>query len=361
MANQTVVAVPTRPFSRPRFIDRDPIRPGVWERSRNVIELGPNQIRRFYRGGERIASFRGAAGGDDDCPEDWVASTTVVHGESELGLSRLADGVRLVDVLARDPAAFFEPAHLQRFGSEPALLIKLLDAGERLPVHVHPDDEFAAANLSAPCGKTEAWIILEAGADACVHVGFSSELHERELAHLVAEQDADALLGEMNRLPVAAGDTIFVPAGLPHAIGEGILLLELQQPSDLSLLLERAGMSEADALLDLPPEQALAAVTCSVPDLDHLRLTRGASLFPSEADRFFRAGLVEGADRLEPAFSVLIGYGGAGTLDSESAGTVTVRRGSTVLVPFSAGTTEVSGSWQGIRCRPPDAQSPETK
>ena len=333
----------------------------MWERSHNVIELGPNQIRRFYRGGERIAAFRGAAGGNDDAPEDWVASTTVVHGESELGLSRLADGVRLVDVLAQDPAAFFEPAHLERFASEPAILIKLLDAGERLPVHVHPDDEFAAAYLSAPCGKTEAWIILEADADACVHVGFSSELPERDLAHLVAEQDADALLDEMNRFPVAAGDTIFVPAGLPHAIGAGILLLELQQPADLSLLLERAGMSEAEALLDLKPEQALAAVTRSVPDLDHLRLTRDASLFPPEADRFFRADLVEGGDRLEASFSVLIGYGGAGTLDSESAGTVTVRRGSAVLVPFSAGATEVSGSWQGIRCRPPGAQSPETK
>ena len=169
-------------------------------------------------------------------------------------------------------------------------------------------------------------------------------------------------MGELNRLRVAAGDTIFVPAGLPHAIGEGVLLLELQQPSDLSLLLERAGMSEAEALLDLKPEQALAAVTRSVPDLDRLRLTRGASLFPPEADRFFRADLVEGGDRLEASFSVLIGYGGAGTLGSDSAGTVTARRGSTVLVPFSAGVTEVSGDWQGIRCRPPvPAQSPDTK
>lgn len=318
-----------------------------------MIELGSNQIRRFYRGGNRIAAFRGAAGGGNDAPEDWVASTTVVHGAIELGLSRLADGVRLVDLLAQDPAAFFEPAHLERFGSEPAVLIKLLDAGERLPVHVHPDNEFAAAHLASPCGKTEAWIILEADAGACVHLGFSSELQGRDLARLVSAQDADVLLAVMNRLPVAAGDAIFVPAGLPHAIGEGILLLELQQPSDLSLLLERAGMSEAEALLDLQPEQALAAVTRSVPDLDRLRLNRGASLFPSEADRFFRADLVAGGDRLEASFSVLIGYGGAGTLRSESAGSVAVRRGSTVLVPFSAGVTEVSGRWEGIRCRSP--------
>src|SRR2546423_3429017 len=146
------------------------------------IELGPNQIRRFYRGGRRIADFRGLPGGTDDAPEDWVASTATVHGEAELGLSTLEDRTRLRDAFAHDPPNFFEPSHLARFGSEPGLLIKLLDAGERLPVHLHPDDAFAASNLGAPCGKTEAWIILDAEPGAGVHVGSSRELAEAELS-----------------------------------------------------------------------------------------------------------------------------------------------------------------------------------
>jgi mannose-6-phosphate isomerase len=317
-----------------------------------LLELPPNQIRRFYRGGARIAAFRGLPRADDDAPEDWVASTTTVHGEKELGLSRLADGNRLREVIADDPARFFEPAHRERFGSEPGVLIKLLDAGERLPVHLHPGDEFAATHLSSPFGKTEAWIILEAEGDACVHVGFSSELDEGDLAELVAAGKGEALLARMNRMPVAAGDTIFVPAGVPHAIGAGILLLELQQPSDLSILLERPGMSEDEAFLGLARDVALAAVTRSVPDLDRLQLVRGASLFPPEADRFFRAELVEGGERLDPSFSVLIGYAGTGALES-ALSAVAVRRGSTVLVPFSEGVAEVTGTWRGVRCRPP--------
>ena len=321
-----------------------------------IYELGANQIRRFYRGGKRIASFRGLPATDNAAPEDWVASTTTVHGADELGLSRLEDGTRLADVLARDPAAFFEPAHRGAFGSDPTILIKLLDAGERLPVHLHPDDGFAARWLGSQHGKTEAWIILEAEADATVQVGFARDIGETELVEMVVARDPDALLGELNPVPVAAGDSIFVPAGLPHAIGEGILLLELQQPSDLSLLLEWHGMSEADAFLGLELAGALSAVTrsgVSPPELEQLRERRDALLFPQEADRFFRAELISGGARLEASFSVLVCYAGEGVLGSEAFDPIAMGRGSTVLVPFAAGVTELTGSCDAIRCRPP--------
>ena len=297
-----------------------------------MIELPPNQIRRFYRGGNRIAAFRGLSPGGDDAPEDWVGSTTTVHGETELGLSRLDDGTLLRDTLAREPEAFFEPAHLARFGPDPAVLLKLLDAGERLPVHLHPDDEFARAHLGAPCGKTEAWIILEAEPGALVHVGFAQDVDERTLAELVAAQD---LLAALNPVPVSPGDWIFVPAGLPHAIGEGILLLELQQPADLSLLLEGRDY------LGLPEEVALRAVTRTVPDLDTLRSGR----FPQ---RFFRADPLAGGAQLEPGFSVLVCDSGEGEL-----GSLALSRGSTVLVPYAAGAVDLSGDCRVIRCRPP--------
>lgn len=304
------------------------------------IELGPNQIRRFYRGGARIAAFRGH--GDDDAPEDWVASTTTVHGEAELGRSRV-DGELLADVLAADPEAFFERAHLERFGAEPALLIKLLDAGERLPLHLHPDERFAAEHLGSPYGKTEAWIILEARPDAAVHVGFSRDLGADELDAAVARQDIEGMVAAMNRLPVAAGDFVYVPAGLPHVIEEGIFLLELQEPSDLSLLLEWGLVPEEDAFLGLPRELALQAVTRATVDV--------AKGFPAEADRFFRAEWVESGATLEPAFSVLVVTEGEGSLETEHP--VPLRRGSTVLVPFAAGEARLTGSARAIRCRPP--------
>jgi mannose-6-phosphate isomerase len=318
------------------------------------LELGPNQISRFYRGGARIEAFRGLPPSGADAPEDWVASTTTVFGEDERGLSRVDGGVRLADLFAAEPETFFEPAHLAAYGADPTILIKLLDSGEALPLHLHPDADFAAEHLGAARGKTEGWVILEAEPDASVDVGFARELDAAELAERVAAQDVDGLVAAMNRLPARPGDSIFVPAGLPHVIGEGILLLELQEPSDLSLMLEWGGpTAEEQAWLGLPREVALGAVARSRPDLEHLGSRRGASLFPAEADRFFRAELVNGGAELEPAFSVLIVTGGEGELRTAHGEPVALRRGSTVLVPFASGAAEVTGSILAIRCRPP--------
>jgi mannose-6-phosphate isomerase len=313
------------------------------------IELGPNLLTRFYRGGPRIGAFRGIEAGERT-PEDWVGSTTTAWGDAELGRSRLADGTPLADLLAAEPEAFFEPAHLDRFGPEPGLLVKLLDAGERLPVHVHPDDAFAREHLGRPRGKTEAWIILEAEPDAAVWVGFRADDAD-ELEELVETQDVEALLAATVRVPVAAGDTVFVPAGTAHAIGEGILLLELQQPSDMSILLEHAGLAPGDALLGLAPEVALAAVDRGPADLARLRSGRGETLFPAEADSFFRADVVAG--QIEPGFSILVVHEGEGTLTPERGEPLPVRRGSTVLVPYGAGACELAGGARAIRCRPP--------
>jgi mannose-6-phosphate isomerase len=131
------------------------------DENKQLFRLGSNRIHRFYRGGPRIAEFRGQPATDDRTPEDWVGSTTQVFGSQGLGLSRLDGTILLADHYAEGSEAFVGPEHVGRFGADPALLIKLLDAGERLPIHVHPNGEFAKANMQANYGKTEAWIILE--------------------------------------------------------------------------------------------------------------------------------------------------------------------------------------------------------
>src|SRR5919197_5489370 len=118
------------------------------------MKLHANQFRRFYRGGSAIARFRGAAAAEEDVPEDWVGSATAAFGSDTDGLSRLPDGRLFRDALAADPEPFLGRAHVGRFGADPALLVKLLDAGQRLPVHVHPDDEFAREHLDTKFGKT---------------------------------------------------------------------------------------------------------------------------------------------------------------------------------------------------------------
>ena len=120
-----------------------------------------NQPKQFYRGGRAIAELRGLDS-QDDSTEDWVASTTVRYGMDVDGLSRLPDGRYLRDAVEADPEAWLGPRHRAYFGSSPTLLVKLLDAGERLPVHVHPPRSFAYRHLGSRHGEAEAWVVLGA-------------------------------------------------------------------------------------------------------------------------------------------------------------------------------------------------------
>ena len=272
------------------------------------IRLDANQLHHFYRGGERIARFRGIPSDDPYAPEDWVGSTTARFGEDGRGLTSLPDGGTLRDAIAASPGAFLGEAHVDRFGPDPALLVKLLDAGQRLPVHCHPDRAFAREHLGLATGKTETWLIVESES-ASVHLGFREPVDADVVAGWVERQDRDAMLGALNELQVEPGDRVYVPAGLPHAIGEGILLVELQEPSDLSVLMEYEGFQldgPRDGHLGLGFDVALRCLDRSALDSRELaHLKRAAddlpevrpgvtTLLPPESDGFFRA------ERLRP-------------------------------------------------------------
>jgi mannose-6-phosphate isomerase len=321
--------------------------------------LGPNQpLDRPYRGGAGIARFRGTAQPSPFTPEDFVGSTTEIFAGGGVGLTILPDGRSLRDAVDADPVAYLGEEHVGRFGARTMLLVKLLDTAERLFVHYHPDDAFAVRHLRSPLGKTEAWAVIEAADDAYAALGFRRPVERGEVRAWWDGQDTDAMLDAMNRVPLSAGDTLLVPAGLAHSIGPGVTLVELQQPTDLSVLLERRSLTEPEALLGLDLETAIdGLVVDATPEerIATLRGRRGAeTLFPADADPFFSAERlrVEGSRELDPAFSVLVVLDGAGTLES-AAGSLTLRRGSTVLTAFGDGPVAVVGDVELIRCRPP--------
>ena len=336
----------------------------------NPVELAPNQLHHFYRGGEAIASFRGIPLTDDHAPEDWVGSTATMFGANGAGLSPLPDGRLLRDAIAADPVGYLGPAHAARYGADPALLVKLLDAGERLPVHFHPDQAFARSRLGLAHGKTEAWLIVETrGKRPTVWLGFHDNVDLDLLAGWVDRQERAIMLDALNELTVGPGDCIFVPAGLPHAIGEGIFLVELQEPSDLSVLLEWTGFEvdgTRDGHLGLGFDVALESARLTAVRGDELtelkRQTAAApesrpgarTLLSSAASSFFGAERLRPAPAvsLDPAFSILVVVDGDGRLETEG-GTVTLSRGESLLVPHAAGLGELTGSVDVIRCLPP--------
>ncbi|MGH3879992.1 MAG: class I mannose-6-phosphate isomerase [Actinophytocola sp.] len=330
------------------------------------VRLPANQPERFYRGGAAIAELRGTPEREFG-PEDWVASCTTLHGSPDLGLSVLPDGRVLRDAVAEHADNWLGASHLARFGADPALLVKLLDAGQRLPVHCHPSDEFAAAHFGSRYGKTEAWIVVgAAGPESTVHIGFADEVSAGTVSDWVARQDSKAMLGALNQVSVRPGDTVFVPAGVPHAIGAGVFIVELQQPTDLSVTLEWQGFLDAEAggHLGIGFETALGCVDRSGWGGDRLdSLVRhqddtGApvrDLFGSPARGFFRAERVRGGAELAASFSVLVALSGTGVLHTEHAGEVPVTRGETFVIPHAAGAATVAGDLVAVRCLPPSS------
>ena len=335
----------------------------------DLTPLAVNTPRRFYRGGERVYAFRGLPVPDDFDgyrPEDWLASTTRLFAEGGDGVTDLGGGRDLAAALLADPVGWLGEEHVRLHGTEPGILTKLLDAGERLPVHAHPDRAFAAAHLDCDHGKTEAWIVLVAEPGAVVWLGFRDDVDPTDLAEMVAAQD-ERLLEACNRLEVSAGDTILVPAGQPHAIGEGVLVLELQEPTDLSVMLEhqRFGLEEAHAFLGLPREVALRSVDTAALDegaVASLRRrwtdVRGVdSALPERAAEFFRAQVVStttGPAQVDPGFSVTVVVDGRGTIDTEhGSGPRDISKGDVLLVPHGAGRVRFEGGVTVIRCLPP--------
>ncbi len=332
------------------------------------LPLGPNQPHQFYRGGSRIAEFRGTAADRTDAPEDWVAATTTLFGTEHNGLTRLADGRYLRDAVEAEPEAFLGREHVERFGHDTGLLVKLLDAAERLPVHCHPDRRFARSHLGCAHGKTEAWLVLAAdGPDAAVFLGFREKVDPATVSRWVERQQTAEMLAALNRLTVSPGDAVLVPAGTPHAIGAGVFVVELQEPTDFSVLIERTGFRLPAGVrgdLGLGDDVALRCLDTSAWDADRLQRARAhripatgrVSALPSGADPFFRAERVvaEGSESFEPGFAVVVVLAGDGTLRSGAGGDgLPLERGRTVLVPYAAGATTVTGSLDLVRCRPP--------
>ncbi|OZM73922.1 mannose-6-phosphate isomerase [Amycolatopsis antarctica] len=343
-----------------------------------TVHLGPirlpaNQPPQFYRGGDAIAALRGvppvAAVSNSDTgfgPEDWVGSTTTMFGQDVNGLSSLPDGRWLRDAVHADPVAWLGRDHADAPAGSTGLLVKLLDAGQRLPVHFHPSDSFARRHFDSHFGKSEAWIVVDTyGDDPRVHAGFARAQSRATIDDWVRDQDAPAMLGALNSMAVRPGDTVYIPAGLPHAIGKGVFVVELQQPTDFSLTMEWRDFLESPdkGHLGLGFDTALDALDLSGWDADRLGSIvkhtgetpdPEVDLLVEAASPYFRAQRIRPAPDLvlAPSFAVLVVLDGAGTLRTE-AGEQPLAKGDTVVVPHSAGESTVDGDLTVIRCLPP--------
>jgi mannose-6-phosphate isomerase len=331
------------------------------------LPLPPNVIDHFYRGGERLAAFRGVPLPSPNRPEEWLAATVHRAGEPGVGSSSTADGTPFADVVGADPAGWTGTVQPPAGPSDVGLLVKLLDAGQRLPVHVHPTRPFARDHLHSCYGKTEAWYVLETeGDDPAVWVGFREDVDPRELAARVAAQDSDWMLAHMNKLRVSPGDGVVVPAGQAHATGAGVFLVEAQEPTDFSILLEwsvtTATRDEAhlglgfDVALPAVSHRALADVAAlhTHVDLD-ARDADPVRLLAPAADPYFRLDLAApgpGARAVTVPHGFAVAIVLAGGELGWAGGVQQMARGQVYAVPDGIGDWTVGGGGSVVVCRP---------
>lgn len=165
--------------------------------------------------------------GADPLGEVWQ-----VYKDNRIDNGALA-GRSLAEVAEQYGAALLGTASTERYGNTVPLLAKFIDAADALSIQVHPDDVYArrVEASSGHLGKTEAWYILDAAADAHIVWGFNQDVDADTVRRAI---DEGTLEDYVNRVPVAAGDVIYNPAGTLHAVGAGIILFEIQQSSDLT-------------------------------------------------------------------------------------------------------------------------------
>ncbi|WP_314548290.1 mannose-6-phosphate isomerase, class I [uncultured Gemella sp.] len=184
-----------------------------------IVFLEPVFCERIW-GGRNLEKFNFSIP-QGDIGEAWVIAAHD-NGSSKIINGSLA-GLTLKEAYEKHPTVFTEKVY-DKF----PLLIKILDASDNLSVQVHPEDDYAKVNENGELGKTECWYVLDAKEDAKLVYGHSAITREEFNSRIDNAEWNELFIEEK----VKEGDFFYIPAGTLHAIGEGILIYEVQQNSD---------------------------------------------------------------------------------------------------------------------------------
>ena len=195
-------------------------------------------IKDYLWGGRRLIEEFGFETEKEKAAEAWMLSchkdgNSVVRNGSLAGLS-LQQAIETwgAEALGKKAAIFtYFP-----------ILIKLIDAKDRLSVQVHPNDEYALAN-EGEYGKTEMWYVVDCDEDAKLIYGFNQDISQGEFLERINNNNLSPVC---NYVPVKKGDVFFIEAGTMHAIGKGILIAEVQQNSNTTYRVSDYGRLGAD-------------------------------------------------------------------------------------------------------------------
>lgn len=244
------------------------------------------------------------------------------------------------------------------------LLVKFIDANDKLSVQVHPDDAYAAKYENGESGKNEMWYILNAKPGARLIYDVVPGTTKSSFMRLLEENSIESCL---NSIEVIQGDVINIPAGVAHAIGEGIMLIEIQQSSNLTYrIYDYDRIDKSGIKRPLHIKQAMEVMNFNsqgrIGKFEGLEVRCGVNCTKSYkiANRYFSAELYDiGGEIWENAdgnrFYIYICYEGKGEI-SYAGGTLDISAGESVLIPAATGKYSLRGQLRCIKTYVPDLE-----
>lgn len=289
-------------------------------------------------GGSKLAKLLGRKLPGNRIGESWELSSHQ-HGMSVVTNGALV-GKTLTELLTEFPEDLMGRSYQPHSGFP--LLIKAIDANDNLSVQVHPDDDYAY-RVEKEAGKTEAWYVLDAKPDAKIIYGLKEGITRKEFALAI---QSGRIIECLKVVPVKQGDMIYVPAGLVHALLDGVVVYEVQQNSDITYRVydyDRVG--DDGKSRELHTEKALDVIQFAFQESSNFN--RQAIVCP-----YFTMKKVqvekEHYDRTGDSFLIYLIIAGSGEIIFQE-GCEKLTRGDTVLIPASLSEFKVRGNGQLLR------------
>jgi mannose-6-phosphate isomerase len=304
------------------------------------MELYPLKFKPIYKervwGGEKLKSvMKRHPENDRKIGESWELSS--VEGDLSIvanGFLKDNDIRELTEIYMGDLVG--EKIY-EKFGIEFPLLFKLIDSAERLSVQVHPNDEFALERHRA-YGKTEMWYVLDAEENSRIYVGFNRRIDRDGFRTRVENGSLTEVINVEDAKP---GDVFFLPAGRIHAIGEGLLIAEIQQTSDVTYRIYDWGRENNPATArEMHTELAEDVIDyepCRAYKTQYIAKTEGVAELAKCS--YFTVNLLSASKATERDYSALDSFvvymctEGAALLECNGGVTERISKGETVLIP----------------------------
>lgn len=300
------------------------------------IKFLPN-LKTTIWGGDKIATFKSIDSDSNQIGESWEVSG--IEGSESIICCGAYKGMNLRELTKIKGEELLGKRLHERFADEFPLLVKFIDAQQDLSIQVHPDDNLAK-KLHNCYGKSEMWYIIDAKPGSKLYCGFKRELTPEEYDKAIKEGD---ILEYLQPYEVNPGDLFYIPAGRVHSIGAGVLVAEIQEPSNITYrVFDFNRRDKSGNLRELHIDMARQAIDFTVTngEQQHPEAIENAPSEIISCSKFkCSLHLTTKPETLRPSklesFIIITVLEGSATLSDDEEYSIDIAKGESLLIPAS--------------------------